>query len=147
MNCIELISLFQFDIPGLLIQIESIFTKSESMFSLRQGVKDICMNWNEQNPLGRIIFIQFGMYRNIVIKIKSIVWKQLTVWYWQCLNPYISIVVFVWTCIVILQGCQMCMLKHILNFDIFREQRAVRGNQTFVDQISKAGLTIIYYCN
>lgn len=61
-NYLELSSLFQFDIPGLLIQIESIYTKSDNGLSLRHGIKDICVHWNEQNPIGRIIFIQFGSY-------------------------------------------------------------------------------------
>lgn len=61
-NYLELSSLFQFDIPGLLIQIESIYTKSDNGLSLRHGIKDICVHWNEQNPIGRIIFVQFGSY-------------------------------------------------------------------------------------
>uniref|UniRef100_A0A8W8IW26 Uncharacterized protein n=1 Tax=Magallana gigas TaxID=29159 RepID=A0A8W8IW26_MAGGI len=57
---LENFSAFKFDIPGLLIQIESIYTKSDNGLSLRHGIKDICVHWNEQNPIGRIIFIQFG---------------------------------------------------------------------------------------
>ncbi|XP_048747025.2 uncharacterized protein LOC125659399 isoform X2 [Ostrea edulis] len=57
---LENFSTYKFDIPGLLIQIEAIYVKSDSPLKLKEGLKEIFMHWNEQNPVGRIIFIQYG---------------------------------------------------------------------------------------
>ncbi|XP_061171053.1 uncharacterized protein LOC133180589 [Saccostrea echinata] len=62
---LETFSAFKFDIPGLLIQIEAIYHTSDGSLNLKKGMKQICIHWNEQNPVGRIIFIQYGNKESI----------------------------------------------------------------------------------
>ncbi|XP_062616812.1 uncharacterized protein LOC134278515, partial [Saccostrea cucullata] len=37
-----------------------IYHKSDDSLNLKDGVKQICVHWNEQNPVGRVIFILYG---------------------------------------------------------------------------------------
>ncbi|XP_062606387.1 uncharacterized protein LOC134268216 [Saccostrea cucullata] len=57
---LETFSAYKFDIPGLFIQMEAIYHKSDYSLNLKDGVKQICVHWNEQNPVGRVIFILYG---------------------------------------------------------------------------------------